>query len=333
MKRAMCAAAALAAAWAAVLLGAGATRSAKDKVLLTQRYVPGEYVQTLKMTMDQTIQVGEQEIPQKMTMQFAIRLRIGEPEQDGSKKMTLTYERIKQDVEMLGRKMSYDSAGEGPQDPNLGRGLGPLLKAKVSMTIGPDGKVKDVAGMDAMWDALAAKDPSMARMTAQMKRGMGDEKIKEMVEKFGDYLPDKPVAVGETWDARAEMEIPVVGAMNMVTTCKLKDIQHKPSGRHAVIDVTAQAKSEGGQIPGAAQAKVRGVALDMVGRQTVNVANPMLFTSTLTQKGTMVMEFGGPAGGANAPTTAKSTFTMNMTMTCEKAPPAPASRPAGGGGG
>jgi len=316
----------------AACLGDEATKPPKETVLLRQTYTPGAYLQSIRMKMDQTVQMGEMQMPQKMHMQFLVDVRISKPDTAGNKKMTWKYKRIRQSVQMMGMTMTYDSAAEKPQNPAMAQALEPLLKAEIVLVIGPDNKIKSVRGMDAVWKDMASKNPAMARMAGQMRKTMGDEMIKGMVEKFSELLPGKAVAVGDTWNAKMKMDVPVVGASDVMSTYKLKRLERGPRGRVAVLEVKSRMESKGPQKvqAGAGQVTLRKLRVETTGQTRVDVSNPLLLDSTMTQKGSMEMEMDAPPDQPG-PISFKSQFTSTITIQCKPAPKtttAPATGPA-----
>ncbi|MHC4564121.1 MAG: DUF6263 family protein, partial [Planctomycetota bacterium] len=77
----------------------------------------------------------------------------------------------------------YDSETEkDKQDPMLGAVFGPLMKVAIVITVGPDGKVRSVAGLDEMWGELKKQVPAAADVIDQMSNSMGNEMVKELIE-------------------------------------------------------------------------------------------------------------------------------------------------------
>jgi len=316
----------------AACLGDEVAKPPKKTVLLRQTYTPGTYLQSIRTKMDQTVQMGEMEMPQRIDMQFLVGVRIDPPDASGSKKMTWKYERIRQSVQMMGMTMTYDSAAEKPRNSAMAQALEPLLKAEIVLVIGPDNKIKSVRGMDAVWKDMASKNPAMARMAEQMRKTMGDEMIKGMVEKFAEGLPGKVVAVGDTWNAKAKMNLPVVGASEVVSAYKLKRLEEGPRGKVAVLDVKSTVESKGPRKiqGGTGQMTLRKMRVETTGQTRVDVSNPLLLDSTMTQKGSMEMEMDAPSGQPG-PMKFRSRFTSTITMQSKHAPKAttaPASGPA-----
>ena len=81
-----------------------------------------------------------------------------EADAQGNKKVTITYDRFKQEIKAAGQTLSYDSAKpEDEQDPMMASMLSIFKKAKVEMTLDRDNNVTEVSGLDKLWDEMAGE--------------------------------------------------------------------------------------------------------------------------------------------------------------------------------
>ena len=297
---------------------AGAKPGGK-KITLKQKYVPGNYLQTISMEVDQVAQVGGHEIRTQITLEYTIGVRISKPDKTGAKKMTWEYKRIKQTIATHRGKMSYDSAAPKKGDRNLGKVIGPLTKAKITIIIGPDDIIKTVTGMGKVWDELAKKDPVLAGM----RTSMGNKMVKDMAEKVGQYLPGKPVAVGEEWVNKNDLDVPMLGKVKVEMKCKLKSIKAAAGEKRAVISVTGKHELAAIRLGGTT---VRKLVITMTGENKLNVDNPMLSTTTLTQTASVEVVMPDQRPGGQFPVMEMKSKTK-IVMKVVKAPP-PKEKPA-----
>lgn len=302
---------------------AGAKPGGK-RITLKQKWVPGSYLQTVSTEVDQVTQFGGQEMPVKIAQEFTISVRIGKPDKAGAKKMTWEYKRVKQTMTGGGQTVSYDSAAPEKGDPNQAKVFGGMAKAKITMTVGPDGKIKKVTGMDKVWDELADKAPDFTPMNAvAMKKSMGNEMVKDMAEKPGQFFPTRPVAVGEQWVAKNDLDVPIggniAGKVKAEMKCELKSIEAAVGGgKRAVISMTGKLESTKPMITtvGMSKVTVRKLVTNTTGESKLNVDNPMLSEIALVQDGSMEVQWEGRTPGP-----LKSKFKTKMVMKVVKAPP------------
>jgi hypothetical protein len=284
---------------AAAVLTANAR--ADDKVALKAKYVPGDYVQTVSTVTAAKGDLGVVAVVNKTELTIDIAMTIAPPDDQGHKKATYQFRRIRMSTELGGRKVSYDSsqpAGDDPTSQNLAKIYGPLTKTKIAVVIGADEKVKEVSGLDKMWDDLAKTDPGLAAA----KQSLGDESVKKKVEQAFASLPDRPVGVGDEWVVATPLDLPPLGKTELKSTHRLKAFE--VGGKVAVIDFTGRLASPKPPDP-AAKPPDNQMTTQIDGTMKVNVDNPLLteFTST-----TKTITTSGEAINTNTTTTTSSTI-------------------------
>jgi uncharacterized protein involved in high-affinity Fe2+ transport len=326
------AAALVCAAVAASVLNAGpsgdsaASRPAGERISIKPAYVAGDYVQHINMEMHQTTLVGEREVAAKSLMAMDAAVNVSRPDAKGNRTLTWQYTRIKQSTQAGSRTMSYDSASKSPQNEDLAKAFAPMLEVKFRITVGPDKKVKAITGLDAMWEKMAQAGPQAAAMSAAMKKQMGDTWIKGMVERSNQHLPAKPVAVGETWQSKEAMDMPMLGKTEVVNECKLKAIRKGAAGKEAVIGVATRMQTDKpGKIEaGPVTMTLKDMTMTMSGDTVANLANSMLSRTDMSQTGEMTMEM---AGGDGEKATITTKFKIRMRMESARAPKAAPAKP------
>ena len=225
----------------------------KDKVSLVQKWQPDTtYVLTIQnqMTNRATID-GEAKPEQKIDMQMGMEIAVGKKQANGEMPATIRYTFMKQKVTAGENVIAYDSqAPAQDQNQEMAKAIKPLLDAKLSATIGTDGKFKDLKGLTALWDKMAEEDPQAAGMAAAMKQSLNDEAITKMINQQASILPQKPVGVGDSYEGKYTMQVPLLGEMNIEYQGKVKDIQKKDGDTIITLDCTSSlVKKEPTSVP------------------------------------------------------------------------------------
>jgi hypothetical protein len=215
----------------ALVFAASSVAPAEEKLVLKQRYLPGTHLMTTTMTIDQTITANNvAQPPQHIEQLMVTRLVVGQPDAQGNKKMSITYDRYKQEMKIDSQVISYDSAGPAEkQNPALAQVLSVLNKMKVEVTVDKDDTITKVSGSDKTWDELARQNELLKPMLQKIKGQLGDAMIMEMFKQNKAMLPQQPVAVGEKWSNQTEVDLPFAGKIKTSLDCKLASVT-KTSG-------------------------------------------------------------------------------------------------------
>ena len=126
-------------------------------------------------------------------------------------------------------------------------------------------------------------------------------------------MPDKPVAVGESWTSEMALPMAVVGKMTAKGTCKLVKLTPKASDQVATIDTKIESSSAKGQKLGDKSASVSldAMTLNGTGRMKMMVNSGLIFEQTLDMKGSTTMTYSGPEGDRKI----TSKFDIQSTVT------------------
>ncbi len=315
----------------AVLAAAAACEA--EMVTLKAGYEPGTYVMTMTMNMDgaTTMPTG-QAMSQKMTMMMVTEMEVGAADEQGTKKMRVTFKRVAQSVSAAGQSISYDSAAPEGGNPMLATTLGVMLDKPMEMKLGADGKVVEVSGMDKMWDAMAAENPRMAPMLSNMKQRFGDSYLSNMMDWSHRMMPDKPVAVGQDWDASIEMPIPMLGQVQVKQKCNLKELKDTPQGQVAVIAFTSEMQKEGGEeveMGTPVSMTVDKAKISQAGTMEMMVASGMPLNYGADQSSAITMTMTPPADSGTEAMTMQIQQAGKINMTVRKGKyVAPTTKPA-----
>ncbi|MBS3733297.1 MAG: hypothetical protein KGY99_00025 [Phycisphaerae bacterium] len=246
-------------AFASTATGEGADGAADEKVSLKIAPKPGLYELVAKNDVDQTLDiVGGPTQRSANTTTMTMRMDVSKPDEDEQQTMQLTFTRFAQ-VNRQGNRvvMKYDSADPPKQqNPQMKKAFGPLLDATLTFTVSADGEVVKIAGLDELWEAYEKQfgdNPQGKQIMAQLKQSFGNEALRKMMQPGQEALPDEPVAVSESWEARQEVAAPFVGKMSVSTTAQLAEIEKRDGHTMAIVDIQGNFErdetDDGGQAP------------------------------------------------------------------------------------
>ena len=279
---------------------ASAAEGTGDKVLLKQKFTPGVWLMTTSMKLDQAVTIDGTPQPARQLVQtFVWSLDIGQPDKDGVKTIQIALKQAKQSVARGAETASYDSTGPAEkQEPQFARSLGPVLKAKIKATVGADGKVASVTGLNEIWDALAKDTPDAATFATQMKAQMGDSNIKDLLGKPAEMLPEKAVGVGDEWPPTLKFVMPAGAESEVKQTCKLQEVQTATAGKVAVIQYEGSGKiTKETSVPmGPVTGKIQNMLSVQKGTVKFNVDLGLVDSLAVTQEGTTTFTVPGPEG-------------------------------------
>lgn len=123
--------------------------------------------------------------------------------------------------------MSYDSdQADGSGGSMLKQMFEPMLHKPMTMELSRNGEVKSFSGMDAIRDEVSKKAGSNM-MWMQMQAAYSDEAARlEYGDSRFEFLPGKPVSIGDTWNIERRREMPGLGSAAMSKTeYKLTDVK------------------------------------------------------------------------------------------------------------
>jgi hypothetical protein len=300
--------------------------AAADAVTLRQRYAPGRYLMTADWTTTQTTSLaGRPQPPRRIKQLLVMRLTVAAANARGVQEIAIDVVRVRHEVHSGGRKISYDSAAAPErQDPDLARALKLLSRARATLAVGPGGRPLSAGGLDAVWDSAARQELLPAELARRMRQRIGDRKLLEIFRARDALLPERSVAVGDTWSGQAEMHLAYAGEVTYDLEAKLDSL----SDGAAVLSFTAGAESD---TP--ARADVMGVnlvsrqyRLKQSGTATFDTRSGMLTATSVDQTTSMQFDIKAPDGTPTAILlTQKATAATKLKR---EAAPAPTTRPA-----
>lgn len=139
---------------------------------------------------------------------------------DGGYAVDFQIDRFKMEMDMNTVKIVMDSNSESTSLPD--KQMGDIFKAivgkKLTMLLGPEGKVDSVLGIEEFVDGLKTNSNSPAGKI--FANTFNELYFKNMMEGFCDTstIPQRPIQVGESWPVSREMDIPMMGKIKLELT-------------------------------------------------------------------------------------------------------------------
>ncbi len=183
------------------------------------------------------MKMGELEMDTNVAAEFVMGINVTDVENSEAQKLTWTYDNAKMDMEMMGQKMSFDSASPGSGNPMLAPVFKSLTEMTVTGTLGEDGTLKDV---EVTGDG--AGNPMLEGF------GLGKDSLAQTVENLsGDHFPEKAVSVGDTWEHTTQFPVPQAEPIDITTVYKYVGKETYQGGELPKVTYTASMK-EGAKI-------------------------------------------------------------------------------------
>lgn len=217
---------------------------AGPKIDLKFNIKPGsvyKYRVTTKQQISQTIQGKVVDMDQIIIMEY--RYDVKEINDQGNTVVDIVYERIGYMQDGPLGKIEYRSWEDTTDIPMIAQGFASLVDQGFTMEISSQGSVVDIKGADKIIDKMI-KDmdlPASDEMTEEIKQSMqnqfGDAALKETMKSMFSIYPDRPVGVGDSWQATWNMSKGFPMILN--NTWKIKEI----SDTEVVLDVHTKVES------------------------------------------------------------------------------------------
>ena len=198
---------------------------------------------TTNQQISQTIQGQVVDMDQTITMEY--RYDVKEINDQGNTIVDIVYERIGYMQDGPLGKIDYRSWEDNKEIPALAQGFASLIDQGFTMEISSQGTVVDIKGGDKIIDKMV-KDmdlPASDEMTEKIKQSMqnqfGDAALKETMKSMFSIYPDRPVGVGDSWQATWTMSKDFPFPMILNNTWKIKEI----SDTEVILDIHTKVES------------------------------------------------------------------------------------------
>lgn len=154
-----------------------------------------------------------------------------------NKALSMTYDKIIMDMDMMGQNIEMNSESPDSTNPQ-NQSFRALKGATVTAIIKSDGTVIDVQGAEALIDRLGNADGPAKE---GLKRLVGKDAIKSIMEGSFKIYPDKKVKVGDSWTSITAIESPYKMSSNNTYTL------NKVENGRAYVNVTSATSTNGPQ--------------------------------------------------------------------------------------
>lgn len=274
----------------------------RDRVEMKLKYLPGTYTVTMDNVMTTIVTVGDKDMPgQKMSMTMVIKMVVADAG-GGKKNIDMTFNKIK----MAMGEMKYDSSVPAEkQDEMMVKTYKGLLAAKLSMVLDADGKIVETKGFDKMFEGMGAAAEGL-------KGSFGDKAIRAMIEQQQKFLPGKAVGVGDNWEGKMSMPIPMLGDLDLKFDFKVKGTKDGVATLDFKGTVTKDQKSTTRM--GSTQITIDAMKIAQSGEMTFDAKQGVFTGSKIDQDMTMDMSMPNPNGGAMKMTNKQSAKITTTTV-------------------
>lgn len=269
-----------------------AAGSKKGIVLRAKWPVGNRYV--YRMDLEQrsvnTIPHMPKPMEQDVTMAMTYALSVMKETADGGRELEVEFLANEMEVKMGGQLvMSFDSkesANKAAQNP-MAAPFRKMIGSKLRLLMGADATVDQVVGLDEWLSNVQGEgaDPAGQMLAQQFNEGF----FRQLAD-FGRGLPEKPVAVGETWPFKFEFPTGAMGKIALDAKVTLKGWENREQHQCAILDSRGTLKGKPGKEVGPMgkmvvdQGKITGrswfdpnlgAMVDFVSDQTIRVKGEM----------------------------------------------------------
>lgn len=227
-----------------VIVLAACGHIANERVQLQLNMQAGESY-TIRMAaeekLSQTILGQKQDATNVMTLECTYHVQ--KVDADGTALVNFTYDSIfLKQHSPDGTTIEYDSS-DPPAILNPALfGYAALLGQSFSIVLLPNGKIRDIQGIDEIIKGLIDQfrpldEAARASIEKSISEQINDEAIKKMMSQVTDIYPDKPVGIGDSWSREVSIysRLPMILAINFTLKARKSGV--------AIIEVRSVAKT------------------------------------------------------------------------------------------
>ena len=182
---------------------------------------------TTEQKMSQTVQGQQFAMDQTTMMEYVYD--VTEVDEMGNTTIKMTYDKIgfTQDGPM--GRTEYRSWEDTGTVPMTAKAFAVMAGKNVTMELSRRGHVTHISGTESIIDAmlkefdLSIDDEMKKELEENLKRQFGEEAFKETMNEMFAVYPDRPVGIGDTWQAKAVVQMGFPMAIH--NTWRLKGIK------------------------------------------------------------------------------------------------------------
>lgn len=241
----------------AVVCAAMSSPAYGQDATLKYRWVEGDqvrYRQTQESSTKMSGLPGLDGMVMTQKMVQVMRMTVEKVAADGSVTLRETFEsvRVEQNTPMGSTLFDSTSPAKPDQPPSpLDSVMSAMVGESITIVMAPDGRVSKVEGMSQIMEKAFGslpQNPLLTQILGQLKTTMSDESMASTFGQSFAMFPNRALKAGDTWTGQAEVNTPIIGAVNTATTYTLKSIESTNGAAIARIAQT-QTMKQGGAAP------------------------------------------------------------------------------------
>ncbi len=275
--------------------------SGRDKVQYRLRLEKGRKYyckNVMEMKIAHILEGNVQETEQ--TMGFGYDFDVEDVNTNGDMLVKWTYRLIQFRQKGPTGLMEYDSSKKDSQPHAQAQPVATLLGESFLVKLTPQGRVKEIKGLEPMYANIAKKlpqGPINEKMLNGLKQQFGQEALKEMMEVGTAIYPNGAVEVGDSW----EIKFAISQGFPMVVENKY--VLKQREGGKATIEVSGAIKPNPEAKP--MELGLLKIGYEITGRQSGQIeleeSTGLIIRSTIKQVLAGEMKMGGAGGDSNMP--------------------------------
>ena len=193
-----------------VLVSCGVAPAQDETLELRLRLKQGA-VYRLKTTVEQRINhtsgANQQATATEQAFSVAYSMSVGSVDAAGNMKVATKYDSVQFRQKGPAGAVEYDSANPPKQVPPPARAFAALVGLGFDVTLTPRGDVTAIDGLEPMFDEMVHKldlpaGPQRDAVRKALAEQFGAEAMKQSLQNMFSLYPEKPVAVGESWQRK-----------------------------------------------------------------------------------------------------------------------------------
>ena len=259
-----------------------------EKYTLEYNFEKGKtYKQHVVSEMNMTMNAMGQDITMTMRSEMVINYDVIAQNKDVYD-IRMTYQNIKMDMSAP-TPFSIDSnSPENSSDKGMGNAIKALMGVSLDVQLNKQGKVLSIQGIDKLVEKIdSTNNVQFKQMFTQL---FSEKMIQQTIEQSSSYFPDKPVAIGDSWNNAIDISVNGIDIVNKMTLT-LKQVKDKV----ATVELTGVLSTpEGGSVM-----NIQGMdaKVSMNGEQTgtiqLNMKTGWLVLTEINQKSAQDIEVMG----------------------------------------
>jgi hypothetical protein len=219
----------------ACLLLICASLRAQETIEIKPRLLPGKrYFLTMRTDQASKSQVGEEKMDQRMITTIDLVETVSAAQSGQPKRMTVRYVHVTAEMDVNDQKMTYDSANpKASTDPmDFAKTYGSMVGQDLKVTLNENDEVESIENYDDFKKRLTAgSDPD-----PEAEKTFSREALTQMMRQGGlQAVPDKAIAVGDSWPFRSTIELPELGKITVSGNYTLQSIGDHNGARCAEV--------------------------------------------------------------------------------------------------